>query len=438
MDMTRLAQLRSRLDELAFEFRDTVQSRELVPGVDYLPPSGKVVGAEEFQGLLQASADMWFTAGRFNDKFEEEFPKYWGLKKCLTVNSGSSANLVALASLTSARLKDRALRPGDEVISAACGFPTTVAPIVQHGLTPVFVDVDLRTHNALVESVEAAITPKTKAIVLAHALGNPFRADLLKKLCERHGLWLVEDCCDALGAKIGDQLVGTFGDLATCSFYPAHHMTMGEGGAVLMDHANLYKVAMSFRDWGRDCWCPPGVSDSCGTRFEWQLGQLPKGYDHKYMYSHLGYNLKLTDFQAAIGLAQLAKLPGLVKKRQENHAYLHQKLKQLGLEEHLILPEATEGTTPSWFGYFVVLKRAGLRTTVVPALEKKKVGTRLLFAGNLIKQPAFQSVNYRVVGSLAHTDKIMNDGFWVGVWPGLGEAHLDYIAEQIRQTVTTA
>lgn len=436
--MDDINKLRSRLDALAFEFSDTVQSRPLVPGRDYLPPSGKVVGVEEFQGLLQASADMWLTAGRFNDRFEQEFPKVWGLKKCLTVNSGSSANLVAFSSLTSPRLKDRALQPLDEVITPACGFPTTVAPIVQNGLVPVFVDVDLHTHNALVNSIESAITPKTKAIMMAHALGNPFRADLIKALCEKHGLWLIEDCCDALGARLNDEHVGTFGDFATCSFYPAHHMTMGEGGAVLMNNQNLYKIAMSFRDWGRDCWCPPGVSDSCGVRFDWQLGELPRGYDHKYIYSHLGYNLKLTDFQAAVGLAQLSKLPQFIAKRQANHDYLDQKLKGLGLEEHLILPKATENSKPSWFGYFMIVKQDGLRTSIVPYLESQKVGTRLLFAGNLTKQPAFRKVNYRINGPLDNTNKVMTSGFWVGIWPGFNEDHLDYIADQIKAAVDRA
>lgn len=433
--MASLAELRGKLDQIAFEYEAVIKSRALKPGIDYLPPSGKVVGAEEFQNLLQASADMWLTAGRFADKFEEEFPKSWGLKKSLLVNSGSSANLVAFAALTSSRLKERALKPGDEMITAACGFPTTVAPAIQYGIKPVFVDVDLATHNATTEALEKAITPKTKVIMLAHALGNPFRADQVKALAEKHGLWFVEDCCDALGAKIGEKHVGSFSDFSTCSFYPAHHMTMGEGGAVLTNNANLHKIAMSFRDWGRDCWCPPGVSDSCGIRFDWQLGDLPKGYDHKYIYSHIGFNLKSTDFQAAVGLAQLKRLPAFIKARQENHRYLSARLKKLGMEEHFVLPETTAGTTASWFGYFLTLKTSNRRQKVVPYLEQHKVGTRLLFAGNLTKQPAFKGVDYRIVGSLTNTDKIMSDGFWVGIWPGLGHSHLDYIADQIVDAV---
>jgi len=428
-----LNDLRTKLDEIAFSAEHLVKNRSLVPGIDYLPASGKVVGGEEFQALLQASADMWLTAGRFCDKFEEEFPIRWGMKKSLLVNSGSSANLVAFAALTSPRLKEKALKAGDEMVTVACGFPTTIAPAVQYGIKPVFVDIDVATHNATIENIEAAITSKTKVIMLAHALGNPYRADLVAKIAVKHDLWFVEDCCDALGATIGDQHVGSFADFATCSFYPAHHMTMGEGGAVLTNHANLHKIALSFRDWGRDCWCPPGVSDTCGIRFEWQSGELPKGYDHKYIYSHVGYNLKTTDFQAALGLAQLQKLNGFIEARRRNHAHLSQCLTELGAEKDFILPTATPGTNPSWFGYFLTLRYAGIqaRTKLVQYLEANKIGTRLLFAGNLIKQPAFRNIDHRVVGNLVNTDKVMNDGFWVGVWPGLGREHVEYIASHI-------
>lgn len=431
--MSRLKELRGKLDELADAYGGELESKPPRPGVDYLPPSGKVVGRAEFKNLLQASADLWLTAGSYSDKFEAEFPKTWGLKKSLLVNSGSSANLLALMTLTSPRLKERALKPGDEMISTACGFPTTVAPGVQAGLVPVFVDVDVATHNASVDAIEQAITPKTKVVMIAHALGNPYRADQLADLCRKKNIWLIEDCCDALGSKIGDRHVGTFGDIATCSFYPAHHMTMGEGGAVLMDHANLHKIAMSFRDWGRDCWCPPGVSNSCGIRFDWKAGDLPEGYDHKYIYSHIGYNLKSTDFQAAVGLAQLEKLSGFIEARKTNFRYLKKALVDRGVDRDLILPEATPGTDPSWFGFFVCLRDGGFkrRKRVTSRLEDRKVGTRLLFGGNLTKQPAFQGVAHRVHGSLKNTDKIMDEGFWVGTWPGLTPAALDYMADEI-------
>jgi len=425
------SEFRLKLLNLAQENKGLLESKKLTPGEDYLPPSGKVVGAKEFEMLMQASVDMWLTAGRFADQFEADFSKIWNLKYSLLVNSGSSANLVAFSALTSPKLRERALKPGDEFITTACGFPTTVAPAIQFGMKPVFIDVDLETQNATLESIEKAITPKTKLIMIAHSLGNPFRSDLVAKICLEKNIWLIEDCCDALGAKVAEQHVGNFGSIATCSFYPAHHITMGEGGAVLMNDHQLYKIAMSFRDWGRDCYCPPGVSDSCGARFDWKLGSLPKGYDHKYIYSHLGYNLKTTDFQAAIGLAQLDRLPSFVKKRQENHEYLDRCLAQLGLDEKIIRTKATPGTSPSWFGYFLTLREENKRRSVVQYLESHKVGTRLLFAGNLIRQPAFRDVPHEISGTLTNTDKIMNDGFWVGIWPGLDQSHMNYIADQI-------
>jgi CDP-6-deoxy-D-xylo-4-hexulose-3-dehydrase len=438
--VTDIASLRTDLDNLALKYASVVESREMKPGVDYLPPTGKLVGSPEFGNLIHAAADMWLTSGRFTDRFEEEFPKLWGIKKSLFVNSGSSANLVALASLTSPRLKDRAIKPGDEMITTACGFPTTVAPGLQYGLKPVFVDVDPTTHNAAAESVIAAITPKTKVIMMAHALGNPFRADLLAKVCAERNIWLVEDCCDALGATIKGEHVGRFGAFATCSFYPAHHMTTGEGGAVLTNNANLYKIAMSFRDWGRDCWCPPGVSDSCGIRFEWKLGTLPKGYDHKYIYSHIGFNLKATDFQAAIGLGQLPRVPTFIDARKKNHTYLLEALRKEGLEDTFILPETTPECEASWFGFFLTLREGGAerRSAIVTYLEQHKVGTRLLFGGNLIRQPAFDSVDYRVHGELSHTDKITEEGFWIGIWPGLKKPHLDYMVETLVSAVKQA
>jgi CDP-6-deoxy-D-xylo-4-hexulose-3-dehydrase len=428
-------ELRKKFLDLAQNESSSFEPTKLRPGTDYLPASGKVVGVEEFKMALEASMDLWLTAGRFSDQFEEEFPKIWGLTKCLLVNSGSSANLLATATLTSSRLKERALKPGDEFITTACGFPTTIAPAIQAGLKPVFVDVNIETHNAAVESIHNAISEKTKLVMIAHALGNPFRADLVAKTCKEQNIWFVEDCCDALGATIESQHVGSFGDLATCSFYPAHHMTMGEGGAVLMKNAVLHKVAMSFRDWGRDCWCPPGVSNSCGIRFDWKLGELPEGYDHKYIYSHLGYNLKLTDFQAAVGLAQLKKLPLFIKKRQANFTKLTKLLKTLKLEDVFILPEATPNTEPSWFGYFLCLRDGGAerRKKIVSFLEDKKIGTRLLFGGNLTKQPALKDVSFRIEGDLKHTDQIMASGFWVGLWPGLDESCLEYIADTLLE-----
>lgn len=429
--------LYSDLREVLFKHRSLIEPKPLRSGSDYLPASGKVVGFEELELLLMASADLWLTAGRFSDEFEEKFPKFWGSRKCLLVNSGSSANLLAFATLTSPKLKDATLKRDDEFITTACGFPTTVAPAVQYGMKPIFVDVDIATHNAAVDDILEAITPKTKLIMIAHALGNPFRADKLVKVCQEKGIWLVEDCCDALGAKIEGKHVGTFGALATCSFYPAHHMTMGEGGAVLVNNAQLGKLATSFRDWGRDCWCPPGTSDTCGARFDWKMGELPKGYNHKYIYSHLGYNLKLTDFQAAVGLAQLERLPKFIERRRENFTFLKKELNRLGLEEYFTLPEATEGTEASWFGFFLCGRGQGseFRNKVVRYLEENKIGTRLLFGGNLTKQPAFEGVSYAVHSHLKNTDKIMEEGFWIGIWPGLSEDNLSYMAEKLSEAV---
>lgn len=425
------------LREVLFKHRSLIEPKSLRSGVDYLPASGKVVGFKELELLLMASTDLWLTAGRFSDEFEEKFPKFWGSRKCLLVNSGSSANLLAFVTLTSSKLKEAALKRDDEFITTACGFPTTVAPAIQYGMKPIFIDVNIATHNAAVDDILAAITPKTKLIMIAHALGNPFRSDKLVKTCQEKGIWLVEDCCDALGATIEGKHVGVFGALATCSFYPAHHMTMGEGGAVLVNNAQLGKLATSFRDWGRDCWCPPGTSDTCGARFDWKMGELPQGYDHKYIYSHLGYNLKLTDFQAAIGLAQLERLPKFIQRRRDNFNYLKNELKRLGLEEHFILPEATEGTEPSWFGFFLCGKGQGsdFRKKVVRYLEENKIGTRLLFGGNLTKQPAFEDVSYSVHNSLKNTDKIMEEGFWIGIWPGLSEDNLTYMAQKLSEAV---
>lgn len=407
-----------------------------MPGQDYLPVTGKIIDEDDLVHLVESSLDMWLTAGRFATDFEKKFAEFFGTKFALLVNSGSSANLVAFAALTSPRLGERRVRAGDEVITVAAGFPTTVNPIIQHGCIPVFVDVELGTYEIDVTKLEAALSPKTKAVMVAHTLGNAFDVKTVKEFCDRHGLWLVEDCCDALGASFNGQKIGTFGDIATVSFYPAHHITMGEGGAVCMSNPQLKLAAESMRDWGRDCWCPPGKDNTCKKRFDWQLGDLPKGYDHKYIYSHVGYNLKVSDMQAAIGVSQLKKLPGFIERRRENFTYLREKLS--GLEDRLMLPRATAGANPSWFGFAMTVeaKCPISRNELVRRLEDEKIGTRLLFGGHLLKQPAYREISHRVVGELTNTDRIMNDTFWVGVWPGLERPHLDYIADRLRAAVS--
>lgn len=397
-----------------------------------VPPSGKVIGELELQYMVEASLDGWLTTGRFNEKFEKKLADYIGVKHLITVNSGSSANLVAFSALTSPKLGERAIKPGDEVIGVAAGFPTTVNPVVQFGAVPVFVDVDLKTHNVNAGLIEAAITQKTKAIMLAHTLGNPFDLEKIRKICDKYKLWLIEDCCDALGSRYQNQHVGTFGDIATCSFYPAHHITMGEGGAVFTNSSQLKILAESFRDWGRDCYCPPGCDNTCGKRFEQQLGDLPKGYDHKYTYSHLGYNLKITDMQAACGLAQLNRLNEFVKSRKENFRILKDGLGSC--EEFLDLPEATNNSDPSWFGFPIILKDdSGIeRNDLIKYLNQSNIGTRLLFAGNLTRQPYFKHLNYRVHGELTNTDKIMNRAFWIGLYPGLNNNHLQYVIKKFE------
>ncbi|MCV2401642.1 lipopolysaccharide biosynthesis protein RfbH [Marinomonas sp. C2222] len=409
------------------------QEKMFIPGESVVPPSGKVIGATELQYMVDASLDGWLTTGRFNDQFEKELAEFIGVKHLITVNSGSSANLVAFSALTSPKLGDRAIKKGDEVIGVAAGFPTTVNPIVQFGAIPVFVDVDLQTHNVDADLIEAAITPKTKAIMLAHTLGNPFNLIKVKALCDKYNLWLVEDCCDALGAKFDGKMVGTWGDIATLSFYPAHHMTMGEGGAVFTNNSQLISIAESFRDWGRDCYCKPGCDNTCGTRFNMQLGSLPQGYDHKYTYSHLGYNLKISDMQAACGLAQLKRLPEFIEKRNSNFDYLKSRLSTV--TEFIELTEPTENSTPSWFGFPVTVKEAAgvSRVDLTKYLDQCKIGTRLLFAGNLIRQPYFEDVEYRTVGDLTNTEITMNQTIWLGIYPGLGEQQLDYIAEKIEE-----
>jgi CDP-6-deoxy-D-xylo-4-hexulose-3-dehydrase len=426
-------QLRTQIAELvdryaALEFA----ARPFTPGATVIPPSGKVIGAPELRNMVDAALDGWLTTGRFNDAFEQRLAKYLGVKFLITTNSGSSANLVAFSTLTSPRLGDRAILPGDEVIGVAAGFPTTVNPILQYGAVPVFVDVDIPTYNIDATRVEAAIGPKTKAIMLAHTLGNPYNLSVITALCRKYKLWLVEDCCDALGATYDGRLVGTFGDIGTLSFYPAHHITMGEGGAVFTSNPELKLIAESFRDWGRDCYCAPGKENTCGKRFEWQLGTLPRGYDHKYIYSHLGYNLKISDMQAACALAQMDRLDGFIAARRSNFAYLKERLKSC--EEFLTLPQATPNSDPSWFGFPITLKDEAPvdRVDLLTYLTQNKVGTRLLFAGNLTRQPSMVGRKYRISGELTNTDIVMNQTFWLGVYPGLGEEMLDFVASRIE------
>lgn len=407
-------------------------SSEFIPGVTMIPPSGKKVGAEEMMLMTEAALDCWLTTGRFNEEFEIKLASFIGVEHLITVNSGSSANLVAFSVLTSPKLGERAIKKGDEVIGVAAGFPTTVNPILQFGAVPVFVDIEKNNHNIDASKVEAAISPKTKAIMLAHSLGNPFNLAAITDICKKYNLWLVEDCCDALGSTYDGKMVGTFGDIGTLSFYPAHHITMGEGGAVFTNSYELKQIAESFRDWGRDCFCPPGKDNTCGKRFCWKLGDLPQGYDHKYTYSHLGYNLKITDMQAACGLAQIAKAPEFIKSRKDNFAILKELLAPC--EDFLILPEATPNSDPSWFGFPITLKEdcPVTRLDLLTYLEQNKVGTRLLFAGNLVRQPYMANANYRVSGDLKNTDVVMNNTFWIGVQPSLTREMLEYAAERIK------
>ena len=402
------------------------------PGKSPVPVAGKVLDAAELQHMVAAALDGWLTTGRFNDAFEDRLARFLGVKHLITVNSGSSANLIAFATLTSPKLGERAIQPGDEVIAVAAGFPTTVNPILQYGAVPVFVDVELGTYNIDARRIEAALGPRTKAIMLAHTLGNPFNLDAVIRLCRQHDLWLIEDCCDALGSTYRGEMVGTFGDIGTLSFYPAHHITMGEGGAVFTNNGLLKPIAESFRDWGRDCFCATGQDNTCKKRFAWQLGSLPAGYDHKYTYSHAGYNFKITDMQAACGLAQLDKLPDFIARRKANFAHLTKRLR--AAEEFLILPQATPHSAPSWFGYPLTLRPAAriARVDLLRHLDRHKIGTRLLFGGNLTRQPYFQDRHYRIAGDLTNTDRIMHDTFWIGLYPGLSVEMLDYTVTQIQ------
>lgn len=423
---------RKQILELSKNYFHQNHIKSIVPGKDYIPPSGKLLDAEDMSNLIDASLDMWLTAGRYTTQFEQKFAEFMQQGFCLTVNSGSSANLVAFTTLTSHALKEKRIAPGSEVITVAAGFPTTVNPIIQNNCIPVFVDVDLKTLQINVNQLEEALSPKTRAVMIAHTLGNVFDLGKVRDFCTKHNLWLIEDCCDAVGAKYQGMSVGTFGDIATTSFYPAHHITMGEGGSVLTNNKQLKKIAESFRDWGRDCWCPPGKDNTCKARFNWQLGDLPRGYDHKYTYSHIGYNLKITDMQAAVGLSQLNKLPSFIEKRNANFKILKNLL--AGLEDHLILAESDPKGTPSWFGFPITVKETSpkKRNEIINHLETNKVGTRLLFAGNLTRQPAYENIEKRIVGDLKNTDYIMNNTFWVGLFPALNQEHLEYTAKQIK------
>ena len=435
--LSELDVLRDTILDLSVKYAEMKGTPVFEPGKSYIPCAGKIIDSSDLRHLVDSSLDMWLTAGRYAEQFEQALAARFGLAQSRLTVSGSAANLLAFTALTSWKLRNKRIMPGSEVLTVAAGFPTTVAPIVQNGCIPVFVDVDLETFNVDVTRLEEAVTDKTRAVMIAHTLGNPFNLAAVTDLCNRHGLYLVEDCCDAFGATYDGKGVGTFGHLATVSFYPAHHITMGEGGAVLSNRASLMKLAESYRDWGRDCWCAPGMADTCGKRFRHQQGDLPYGYDHKFTFSHIGYNMKATDMQAAIGLSQLAKVDHFIARRKENFAELTKAFKSEGLDEHFILPKATPNSDPSWFGYLLTL-RDGLpftRRDAVEYLDQHKVGTRQLFAGNLIRQPAFKGVEYRVVGDLTNTDKIMNDSFWIGVWPGIGPAERDYMVSTFKTMV---
>jgi CDP-6-deoxy-D-xylo-4-hexulose-3-dehydrase len=433
MQNTKSKAIREQISKLIDEYAAiSLEPQPFLPGLTLVPPSGKVIGTEELKYMVEASLDGWLTSGRFNAEFEKKLAAFIGIKHLITVNSGSSANLVAFNSLTSPKLGKRAIQKGDEVIGVAAGFPTTVNPIIQFGAVPVFVDVDTLTHNIDASKIEYAIGPKTKAIMLAHSLGNPFNLDVVTALCKKYNLWLIEDCCDALGSTYRGQMVGTFGDIGTLSFYPAHHITMGEGGAVFTNNDELKTIAESFRDWGRDCYCPPGKDNTCGKRFCQKMGNLPEGYDHKYTYSHLGFNLKITDMQAACGLAQLEKAPAFIQSRKDNFAFLNERLKDC--EEFLHLPVPTEHSVPSWFGFPITLRENCPvdRLDLLTYLDQNKVGTRLLFAGNLTCQPYMQGANYRVSGELTNTDIVMNKTFWIGLQPALTREMLEFAANKIE------
>lgn len=424
------------LEKVREHYAATWGDRQFLPGRTSVPVSGRVFDADELVLLVDAALDFWLTTGRYARLLERELARYMGVRHAILTNSGSSANLLALSALTSPKLGSRSLQPGDEVLTLAAGFPTTVNPIIQNGLVPVFLDVDVKTGNVATDQLDAAVGKRTRAVMMAHTLGNPFDLDAVLELCRRYDLWLIEDNCDALGSTYRGRLTGTFGDLSTLSMYPAHHITTGEGGCVFADEGRLKVLVESFRDWGRDCWCEPGKADTCGKRFRWQLGDLPAGYDHKYTYSHIGYNLKMTDMQAAVGVAQLAKLPRFVDARRKNWRRLHDAF--AAYEEYLILPEATPNSDPSWFGFKLVVREEApfTRRDLVGYLEEHGVATRQVFAGNLLRQPAYANVAHRVVGELSNTEIIMERAFWIGLYPGISDEMIDYTADVVERFVT--
>jgi CDP-4-dehydro-6-deoxyglucose reductase, E1 len=433
MENKKLKDIELKINHLVKDFsKIKFKKNKFIPGETAIPSTGKVIDSFEIENLVNASLDGWLTTGRFNKDFQDNLAKFLKIKSLITVNSGSSANMIAFSSLTSQLHKDKAIRAGDEVITVAAGFPTTVNPIIQNGAIPVFVDVKLSTYNIDETLIESAITKNTKAIMLAHTLGNPFNLKVVKDICKKNNLWLIEDNCDALGSKFDGQLTGTFGDVATLSFYPAHHITMGEGGAVFTNNFRIKRIAESFRDWGRDCYCEPGVENTCKKRFDWKLGKLPQGYDHKYIYSHIGYNMKITDMQAACGLAQLNKLEKFIKKRKENFEFLKNNLTEL--EDIIILPKKENNSDPSWFGFPISIKNNSKvkRQEVLLKLNDKKIGTRLLFSGNLTKQPAYIGKKFRISGNLEKTDFVMQNTFWIGLYPGLGKEELSFVVKTLK------
>ncbi|MFC1952550.1 lipopolysaccharide biosynthesis protein RfbH [Chloroflexota bacterium] len=430
--------LRTQIDQLVREYYALAfPAKSFVPGESPVPYAGRIFNDDDIVNLVESSLDFWLTSGRFAQQFEQEFARFCGVRHAILVNSGSSANLLALSCLTSPKLGKKRLSPGDEVITVAAAFPTTVNPIVQNRLVPVFVDITIPTYNVDINRLESSLSERSRAIILAHTLGNPFDLDTVTDFARQHDLWLIEDCCDALGTTYNGEKVGTFGDLATASFYPPHHITMGEGGCVLTKDPLLKTLVESFRDWGRDCWCGPGQDDTCGKRFEWQLGELPYGYDHKYTYSHIGYNLKVTDMQAAVGVTQLKKLPAFIEARRRNFRVLYEGLSDL--QEYLILPEATTGSEPSWFGFPLAVRSEApfTRNQIVQYMEEHKIATRLLFSGNIVRQPAYcdNTVQYRTVGDLKNTDYIMNQVFWIGVYPGLTQEMLDFVIQTFKDFI---
>lgn len=425
-------EIRKKINDLVLLYHKESKATPFIPGETFIPPSGKVIDYHETIFMIDSVLDGWLTTGRFNENFEKKLADYLGVKNLITVNSGSSANLVAFHTLTSEKLGNRRIRPGDHVITVAAGFPTTINPIIQYGAVPVFVDIDIETHNIDCSQLESAYSPEVKAVMIAHSLGNPFDIGKVLEFCKKYNLWLIEDNCDALGSKYNDQFTGTFGHIGTLSFYPAHHITMGEGGAVFTNDAELIKIAESFRDWGRDCYCKTGCDNTCNKRFDWQLGDLPYGYDHKYIYSHLGYNLKITDMQAACGLAQIDKLDSFIKKRKENFDYLKEKLADT--KDFLILPEETKNSDPSWFGFLITLKESCdfKRVDLIKYLDQNNIGTRLLFAGNLTKQPYLKNYKYKIHKNLKNTDYVMSNSFWIGVYPGITFEMIDYTVHKIK------